>query len=180
MSHQIVHEHAKTCLKHVLSLLSRDDRLYVQFDADQLRRLRDDGRTAIDPLIGDFIDAATTIQLPGGGEGVIYCGETAKCAHGMAFQIADAVLRSNCDVSFLDEDALRALYAAIGIEFHRVTKSAWSQADSPTQWAKVFGCHRDTFIARCKRGEIRHQKLSDRSYKVHVDDLPALSPKKSE
>lgn len=54
----------------------------------------------------------------------------------------------------------------------------WSRPKSPKDWAKVFGFSRDTFIRRCEDGTIRHKKLSDRRYLVHLDDVPA-PPSKS-
>jgi hypothetical protein len=52
----------------------------------------------------------------------------------------------------------------------------WSKPDSPKRWGKAFGFSSDTFIRRCQDGSIRHKKLSDRSYQVHVDDLPSPPP----
>lgn len=48
----------------------------------------------------------------------------------------------------------------------------WSEADSPKRWAKRFGLSWDTLKKRFREQKIRHQKLSDRSYRIHRDDLP--------
>jgi len=49
----------------------------------------------------------------------------------------------------------------------------WSRADMPSQWAKVLGINTRTFIRRCKSGDIRHRKLSAKSYQIAIADLPA-------
>lgn len=46
-------------------------------------------------------------------------------------------------------------------------------ADSPTRWAKLFAVSVSTFKRRCGDGRIRCKKLSDRSYQVAIEDLPA-------
>lgn len=48
----------------------------------------------------------------------------------------------------------------------------WSQPDTPKRWAKVFGVNVQTIKRRFQDGKIRNKKLSDRSYQVHVDDVP--------
>ena len=48
----------------------------------------------------------------------------------------------------------------------------WSQADAPKCWGKVFGFSAATFIRRVKAGTIRAKKLSDKSYQVHLGDIP--------
>jgi hypothetical protein len=53
------------------------------------------------------------------------------------------------------------------------TGTPWTKSDTPTRWGKAFGFSADTFIRRCEDGLIRHKRLSDRSYQVHSDDLPA-------
>ncbi|MCX7429063.1 MAG: hypothetical protein NTW96_25980 [Planctomycetia bacterium] len=52
----------------------------------------------------------------------------------------------------------------------------YSRERTPLQWAKLFHVHRDTFVKRCREGKIRARKLSDKSYRVHVDDLPRDHP----
>jgi hypothetical protein len=49
----------------------------------------------------------------------------------------------------------------------------WSKPDGPTQWAKVFGLSYNTMVKRLREGVIRNKKLSDRSYQIAIDDLPA-------
>lgn len=48
----------------------------------------------------------------------------------------------------------------------------WSKADGPKQWAKKLGFSVDTLMRRFKENKIRHLKLSSKSYRIHVDDLP--------
>lgn len=48
----------------------------------------------------------------------------------------------------------------------------WSTPDSPSRWAKRFKCSVDTFQRWADEGTIRVRKLSDRSYQLHVDDVP--------
>lgn len=48
----------------------------------------------------------------------------------------------------------------------------WSEPDSPKRWAKRFGLSWDTLKKRLREQKIRHRKLSDRSYRIHRDDLP--------
>jgi hypothetical protein len=52
----------------------------------------------------------------------------------------------------------------------------WSEADTPSRWAKKFGFSTDTLMRRFKDGSIRHKKLSTKSYQIHVDDLPRKQP----
>ncbi len=51
---------------------------------------------------------------------------------------------------------------------------AWTPADGPMQWAKLFAVSSATFKKRCGEGKIRHKKLSSKSYQVAIDDLPAM------
>jgi hypothetical protein len=55
---------------------------------------------------------------------------------------------------------------------------AWTTPDSPQRWAKVFGFSVDTLKRRFKAGQIRHKKLSTKSYQIAVDDLPAAQQTK--
>jgi hypothetical protein len=48
----------------------------------------------------------------------------------------------------------------------------WSEADSPSQWAKRFNMSRDTLMRRFDDGSIRCRKLSTKNYRIHVSDLP--------
>lgn len=50
---------------------------------------------------------------------------------------------------------------------------AFSKADTPQRWAKRFGISARTFKRRVKDGTIPAEKLSDRSYRVREDALPA-------
>jgi hypothetical protein len=52
----------------------------------------------------------------------------------------------------------------------------WSKADTPTRWAKLFGVSAQTFKRWVKAGKIRVKELSDRSYQVHLEDLPQPKP----
>lgn len=53
----------------------------------------------------------------------------------------------------------------------------WSEADSPSKWAKRFGVSLRTFIRRVEDKTIRVKKLSDRLYQVAIPDLPATKSK---
>ena len=49
----------------------------------------------------------------------------------------------------------------------------WSRPNTPSEWARMFGCSRATFQRRVKDGTIRAKKLSCRSYQVHLNDVPS-------
>jgi hypothetical protein len=49
----------------------------------------------------------------------------------------------------------------------------WSKPDTPTRWAKTFKVSVRTLKRRFADGTIRHKELSDRSYMIHLDDLPS-------
>ncbi|HEY4759559.1 MAG TPA: hypothetical protein VIH42_03165 [Thermoguttaceae bacterium] len=51
-------------------------------------------------------------------------------------------------------------------------RDRWSKPNGPSQWAKFYGISVDTMIRRFQDGKIRNKKLSTKSYRVHVDDLP--------
>jgi hypothetical protein len=48
----------------------------------------------------------------------------------------------------------------------------WSPPDSPAGWSKRFKVSWDTLKRRFKDGSIRYKKLSSKSYRIHLDDLP--------
>jgi len=48
----------------------------------------------------------------------------------------------------------------------------WSRPDSPTRWATLFGINPRTFKRHIRSGKIRGKRLSDRLYRVHIDDVP--------
>lgn len=48
----------------------------------------------------------------------------------------------------------------------------WSSPRSPAEWAKAFRVSWDTLKKRFDDGSIRATKLTTKSYRVHVDDLP--------
>ncbi|MGA2061331.1 MAG: hypothetical protein ABSG67_12665 [Thermoguttaceae bacterium] len=48
----------------------------------------------------------------------------------------------------------------------------WSKSDTPSRWGKIFGYSARTFVRRVKNGKIRVIKNSDKSYQVHLNDLP--------
>jgi hypothetical protein len=52
-----------------------------------------------------------------------------------------------------------------------------SEADTPSRWGKRFGFSAKTFIRRFKAGAIRGKRLSDKSYRVALADLPATMKK---
>lgn len=52
------------------------------------------------------------------------------------------------------------------------TAGSWSKPDGPAQWAKRFNVSPRTFTRMIKNKAIRVRKLSSKSYRVHVDDIP--------
>ena len=52
----------------------------------------------------------------------------------------------------------------------------WSKPDTPTRWALQFQVGPATFKRWVKTEKIRAKKLSDRSYQVHLADLPQPKP----
>lgn len=48
----------------------------------------------------------------------------------------------------------------------------WSEPDLPGQWARRFRISLDTLTRWVKDGKIRVKKLSSKSWRIHVDDLP--------
>ncbi len=48
----------------------------------------------------------------------------------------------------------------------------WSEPDTPKRWAIVFKVKPPTFKRWVKAGKVRAKVLSDRSYQVHLEDLP--------
>ena len=48
----------------------------------------------------------------------------------------------------------------------------WSVPKSPAEWSKLFKVSWDTLKKRFDNGSIRTTKLSTKSYRVHVDDVP--------
>jgi hypothetical protein len=49
----------------------------------------------------------------------------------------------------------------------------WSEADSPSRWAKRFGFSLDSLKRMAEAGTIRVKRLSTKSWQIAVDDLPA-------
>ena len=49
----------------------------------------------------------------------------------------------------------------------------WSEPRSPSEWAKQFNMSWDTLKSRIDDKSIRAKKLTSKSYRVHLDDLPA-------
>jgi hypothetical protein len=54
-----------------------------------------------------------------------------------------------------------------------VPPGGWSKPKSPKELVRVFGVSWSTIKRRFKDGKIRHHRLSTKSYKVAVADLPA-------
>ena len=75
-----------------------------------------------------------------------------------------------------DEERPPAEIAAATLPASSEKDGRWSQPDSPSRWAKVFNMSPATFKRHVKGGKIRVDKLSDRSYRVHVDCLPQPQP----
>ena len=83
-------------------------------------------------------------------------------------------------VDYAQYEVLRAKLEQEGLAVENTAKSdregLWSQQDTPTRWAKVFGVSVDTIKRRFKDQTIRNTKLSARSYRVNLHDLPATHP----
>jgi len=58
-------------------------------------------------------------------------------------------------------------------EFPDIPDGPWSPPDSPASWAKRFGVSWDTLKRRFADGTIRHKKLTAKSYRIHLDDMPS-------
>ena len=48
----------------------------------------------------------------------------------------------------------------------------YSKCESPSKWGKVFGVHTDTFKKMVENGDIDAMKISNKLYRVNVNDLP--------
>jgi len=118
---EAVHEAAKLCVRHCLSLNRTVDvvgRTFVQFDQGELRRAVDGGHRQIKPIIGDLMQHAVATNLADGDRTVV-----AKCAHGLALQVAVRTLALLADGVPEGEirwgmDPLLNLYGMLGTEFH--------------------------------------------------------------
>jgi hypothetical protein len=77
-----------------------------------------------------------------------------------------------------DRDALRQVLREMDLALLKLQQSPsdnpgpWSEPDSPTRWARLFKISAVTFVRHAANGKIRTKQLSDRSYCVHVDDIP--------
>jgi hypothetical protein len=72
-----------------------------------------------------------------------------------------------------DLEALRARPTpGAPVRFAPVDDILWSEPDTPKRWARQFRVHVSTFKRWVKNGKILVKKLSDRSYRLDVDDLP--------
>jgi predicted site-specific integrase-resolvase len=49
----------------------------------------------------------------------------------------------------------------------------WSRPLPLTKWADAFGVHRNTLRKWFRRQAIRNKKVSDRRWRVHIEDMPA-------
>lgn len=60
-----------------------------------------------------------------------------------------------------------------GADGETIATDKWSAPDSPASWARRFGISWDTLKQRILDKSIRAKKLSSKSYRIHVDDLPS-------
>ena len=67
-------------------------------------------------------------------------------------------------------ETLRKAATAIGGEAQK--SDDWSEARSPSEWAKALAMSLPTLKRRVKDGKIRVQKITTKSWRVHKDDLP--------
>ena len=47
-----------------------------------------------------------------------------------------------------------------------------SKAESPAEWATLFGVSAKVFVKACEDEQIRHKNLTSKAYQVHVDNIP--------
>lgn len=66
----------------------------------------------------------------------------------------------------LDEDEQRATAQAPDVEI------LWSQPKSPKKWGIVFGMSPKTMVRWFKAQKIRNKEVTDRNYRIAIDDLP--------
>lgn len=57
---------------------------------------------------------------------------------------------------------------------HGKESEQWSEPDTPSRWARKFGVSVSTIKRYFKNGKIRSIRLSDRRYRVHISDIPAM------
>jgi hypothetical protein len=77
------------------------------------------------------------------------------------------------DLAALFSEPIDGQFLRAGIETETNSSDGpWSEPTTPSQWAKVFGLSWDALRRRFNDGSIRNKKLSTKSYRVHVDDLP--------
>jgi len=53
-----------------------------------------------------------------------------------------------------------------------VPPEQWSEAKSPSEWATIFKCSWRTLKKRIGSGDVRAKQLTNKSYRIHNDDLP--------
>jgi len=122
---EATHEAAKQCVRYCLSLNRTVDvvgRTFIQFDQGELRRAVDAGHEHIKPIIGELMQHAAETRLADGDRTVV-----AKCAHGLALQVAvrtlallaDGVPEENIRWGL---DAMLNLYASVGVEFRAASE----------------------------------------------------------
>ena len=89
-------------------------------DTGELQKMIDRGRRVIKPIQGDFNRATRELWS---NKGVQTCGVRAKCAHGLAFQLANKLLRclsAGEDTGFLTDTEIENLYTDVGLEYEQV------------------------------------------------------------
>jgi hypothetical protein len=94
-----------------------------------------------------------------------------ECWEGRRPELPEGVtvdLHGRIEAEFLEAQRLRDRTRIPGPQ----SDGPWSQPDTPTRWAKAFGVNAKTFKRWVKKGKIRVNRLSDRSYQIHVDDVP--------
>jgi len=69
-------------------------------------------------------------------------------------------------------EALNLAEDAVAAADDERQQGPWTNPDSPTRWAKVFGVSVDTIKQWFREQKIRNKKLGAKSYRVHVEELP--------
>lgn len=97
-------------------------------------------------------------------------------------QAAEAVNRDGADTIAeqwpelkVSLQVLEARLRAAGAKTPRYDHAVLTEPRAPRQWAKLFNMTWDTLKLRFEDGSIRNVRLSSKSYRVHVDDMPAVT-----
>jgi hypothetical protein len=114
-------------------------------------------------------DEANELRPPDADGQPVLAAYFAAFALGGLAQVREKLARL---VAFCNQQAVAKRQASPNAELE------FSNEKSPRQWAKVFRCSWDTLKRRMAAGKIRYCKLSTKSYRIAIADLPAEEPSK--